>query len=70
MGEDLLSQTVAQPVLGSIVQELSPGGFSLADHWADWQWLTRALVDDGLRVTLTDQHGPWLLYRVMRPRDR
>jgi hypothetical protein len=43
----------------------------LSDHWpnwTDWQWLTRALVDDGWNVTLSDQHGPWLLYRVTRPR--
>jgi len=43
----------------------------LSDHWhgwAEWQWLTRALADDGWSVTVTDQHGPWLLYHVTRPR--
>jgi hypothetical protein len=41
----------------------------LSDHWTgwqEWQWLTRALVDGGWTVTLMDQHGQWLLYRVMR----
>jgi hypothetical protein len=41
--------------------------FLLSDHWkdwAEWQWLTRALVDDGRRVTLEGQHVQWLLYRV------
>jgi hypothetical protein len=39
----------------------------LTDHWPDWaqwQWLTRALIDDGWTLTLVDQHGPWLLYRA------
>jgi hypothetical protein len=44
----------------------------LSDHWrdwAEWQWLTRALVKDGFRVSVKDQHGRWLLYRVTRSRD-